>query len=61
METIVGGIIALLNLVILFEINRLNEEIVRLRTLSDRITKIETEIRSCPSCRESTGIYDRDR
>ena len=54
METaIIGGLIALLNIFILFELNRMNNEIMAFRMVADRVTKLETQVHSCPECRSS--------
>ena len=54
METaILGGLIALLNIFILFELNRMNNEIMAFRMVADRVTKLETQVHSCPECRSS--------
>ena len=56
METaIIGGLIALLNIFILFELNRMNNEITAFRVVADRVTKLETQVHSCPECRSSMG------
>ena len=54
METaIIGGLIALLNIFILFELNRMNNEITAFRMVADRVTKLEAQVHSCPECRSS--------
>ena len=54
METaIIGGLIALLNIFILFELNRMNSEITAFRMVADRVTKLEAQVHSCPECRSS--------
>ncbi len=54
METaIINGLIALLNIFILFELNRMNNEIMAFRMVADRVTKLETQVHSCPECRSS--------
>ena len=65
--TLVGCVIALLNMLILFELNRMNNAIVAISTkyddkidgehgLSPRLVKLEAEVASCPTCRKAKGL-----
>ena len=56
METaILGGLIALINIFILFELNRMNNEITAFRLVADRVTKLEAQVHGCKTCRTSMG------
>ena len=60
--TLVGCVIALLNMLILFELNRMNNAIVELdrkingeKGLSPRLTALEVKFQTCPTCRKHMG------
>lgn len=55
MEIIIGGLVGLLNLIMLFELNRISRELEKISGLSERVTRLETEVESCPSCRDALG------
>ena len=59
MELIIGGLIAFINMIIMFEIKRLSDSVVKLTENTAEalieISIVKTKIHACPSCREATG------
>ena len=60
-ETIMAGVISLLNVIVLFALGRATAAMDRLYDKIDgkdgierRLTTLEARVHSCPTCREST-------